>query len=171
MKEIIISETERLTIRQVDVTDASFILELLNSEGWLKYIGDRKIYNLKEAENYILNRFIPPYKTIGFSFYLVQLKEEKTPVGICGLVKRDFLNDIDLGFAFLPEHNGKGYAFESSMAIMKFAKEKLNINRLLAFCNQDNERSVKLIKKLGMQFKGLIQLPDEESQCMLFGTY
>lgn len=147
-----IIETERLILRKFIVNDAAFILELLNSEGWLRYIGDRNVKTQEDAENYITNKFLPGYAINGFGMYLVQLKSDLTPIGTCGLIKRDSLEDIDIGFAFLPDYMRKGYAFEAAQATMQYAVHTLKIDRLLAITTPDNVASIKLVEKIGLHF-------------------
>ncbi len=113
-----ILETERLMLRNVVNSDAEFVLDLLNQPSFIKFIGDRNVRTISEAENYIETRFTKSYQDFGFGMYLVELKtpnsELRTPIGICGFVKRDTLPDVDIGFAFLPQFGGKGYAVESA---------------------------------------------------------
>ena len=106
-----ILQTERLTLRHATTDDAAFILTLLNDPSWMKYIGDRGVRTLKEAEKYILDKLVNSYEEHGYGLYLTELKKDKTPIGICGLVNRDTLEDIDIGFAFLPDFTGKGYGY------------------------------------------------------------
>ena len=110
-RQMNILETERLTLSEQTEDDASFICELMKSEGWLKYIGDRNIKSVEDARNYIVNGAMKSYRESGFGFYLVRLRESSIPIGISGLVKRDTLEYPDVGFAFLPEYEGKGYGF------------------------------------------------------------
>jgi RimJ/RimL family protein N-acetyltransferase len=104
-------ETDRLNLSELTQEDAAFMLELLNSPGWLKYIGDRGVRSLEDAANYILGRIVPSYRKNNFGFYLVKLKDGNVPIGICGLVKREGLEHIDIGFAFLPGYEGMGYGY------------------------------------------------------------
>lgn len=145
-------ETDRLFLRELQISDALFIFELLNSEGWLKYIGDRKIATIMDAENYIINGPILNYKTNGFGLWLVLEKTKQIPIGICGLLKRDYLEYLDIGFAFSPKFYGNGYALEASKATCSFAENKLNINKLMAIVQSNNLRSTRLLEKLGFNF-------------------
>lgn len=138
-------ETERLLIRKYTLKDAPFIYELMNSEGWLKYIGDRDIKNIEDAEAYLLKNYLSIYETQGFGPYLVSLKDE-TAIGSTGFYKRPNLDDPDIGFAFLPEFANKGYAFEAASAVMKFASEVLGIQKIVGFTLPNNEPSIKLLK-------------------------
>ena len=110
---MIILATERLFLREFNTGDAGFILELLNNPSWIKYIGDKNIRHVNDAQNYILNGPIKSYQTHGFGLYLVAVKEKEKPIGMCGLIKRDGLENVDIGFALMPEYAGNGYAFSS----------------------------------------------------------
>ena len=162
--------TSRLEIVEITIEDTPFIFELLNTPSWIKYIGDRGIKTQEDSKNYIVNRFIPAYSTEWFGFRLVRLKESKTPIGICGLVKRDALEHIDIGFAFMPEYGGKGFGFESASAVMEHAKNTLNIKTIAGITNKDNKSSIALLEKLGLRFQKMILLPNETQEIMLFVT-
>jgi len=157
-----ILETDRLVIREVEITDASFIFELMNTPGWIEFIGDRSIHTHLDAQNYIINSFQKSYKEHGHGLYLIQLKTNKVPVGICGLINRKELADIDIGFALLPQHERNAYAFEAASAIMKNAKEVLKIDRIVAITSLNNTRSIKLLEKIGLHFKEVIDFHDEK---------
>nr|AIA15471.1 Acetyltransferase (GNAT) domain protein [uncultured bacterium] len=161
-------ETERLVLRRMSGEDAEFIFDLLNQPSFIKYIGDRNVRTIEDARQYILSRFVASYKKFGYGFYLVELKQNKTPIGICGLVKRDTLPDVDIGFAFLPEYWSQGYAFESAQAVMDYARKDLKLERILAITTKDNHSSGKLLNKIGLKFERLISVNDEELK--LFST-
>ncbi|AZU60229.1 GNAT family N-acetyltransferase [Neobacillus mesonae] len=163
-----ILETERLILRLQTNDDADFILELLNDPSWLQYIGDRGIRTLEDARAYILNGPIRMYEQFGFCLYLVERKEDHIPIGICGLIKRDSLEDVDIGFAFLPKYWGNGYAYEAASAVMEYGKDALGLNRIVAITTQDNHASAKLLEKVGLQFERLIQLPNDSEELRLF---
>lgn len=160
--------TERLILREFVKQDKDFIYELLNTEGWLRFIGDRNIRSLKDAESFITERLIPSYKKNGFGFYAVLSVENNKVIGMCGLIKRDGLHHVDLGFAFLPKFANKGYAYEASVSCINYAKDKLKLKTLAAICNTDNERSVSLLKKLGFDLKQTMQLPGETTELNYF---
>ncbi len=140
---MIVLETDRLILRELTADDAAFILELLNDPGWLQYIGDRGVRNLADARQYIINGPMASYQRYGFGLYLVKLKDAETPMGICGLIKRDELEDVDIGFAFLPQFTGKGYALEAASAVMSYGSHELGIERIVAITSLDNHRSVR----------------------------
>lgn len=141
--------TERLFIRNLLTTDAEFIYKLVNQESWLRFIGDKNIHTLIDAENYINNGPIMMYHKYGFGLWAVELKSTNTVIGICGLIKRDNLPEIDLGFAFLDQYTNNGYAFEACSHILNHAKNKLNKQAVLAIVMPENTNSIKLLKKLG----------------------
>ncbi|PFK31209.1 GNAT family N-acetyltransferase [Bacillus cereus] len=163
-----ILETERLTLRLQTSDDAAFILELLNDPSWLRFIGDRGVKTLEDARSYILNGPIRMYEQFGFCLFLVERKTDHLPIGICGLVKRDTLEDVDIGFAFLPKYWGKGYAYEAASAVMAHGKDTLGLNRIVGITTQDNYASAKLLKKVGLQFERLIQFSNDPEELNLF---
>ena len=157
---------ERLLLRQFTVADAPFILTLLNEPSFLRYIGDKKVRNLEDARQYILNGPVASYERNGFGLYLVELKESQTPIGMCGLIKRDELPDPDIGFAFLPDFWNKGFAFEAASAVLQQARDTLQ--RVLAITSLDNDASIKLLERLGFKFENVISLPRDREQVKLF---
>lgn len=161
-------ETPRLLLKEFTSEDSEFIIKLLNSPGWLKYIGSRSVKTKEDAVNYIQNRIRRSYLESGFGFYKIELRANGAKAGMCGLVKRASLDEVDIGFALLPEYENNGYAFEASEAVMNFAKEKLKLHRLAAITVPYNNSSVKLLEKLGMKFERTIHLPDDTEALMLF---
>lgn len=164
----IIAETERLIIRHLEVTDAAFALELVNTPGWLQNIGDRNVHNLEQAKQYLLNGPIKSYQVNGFGIWLLELKEEQTRVGMCGIIKRDGLDLPDLGYALLPTYQGKGYVTEAATAVLKYTKEVLQIPQILAITNLDNLPSIKVLEKQGFIFEKTYTLPGETTVLRLF---
>lgn len=165
---MLISETERLSINELTVQDAPFVLTLLNTPTWLRFIGDRGIKNLDEARNYLLNGPIASYKRLGFGLYLIKLKEGDIPVGMSGLIKRDGLDDVDIGFALHPDYTGKGYAFEAAAAVMTYAREVLKLTMVVAITTEDNTHSISLLQKIGLHYKKMVTLPGNQKEYMLF---
>ncbi|WP_439505256.1 GNAT family N-acetyltransferase [Sediminibacterium sp.] len=161
-------QSERLSIRPLTIIDAGFMLQLMNSPNWIKNIGDRQVKNKTEASNYILNKIIPSYHKFGFGLFLVQSKLDKKPIGICGIVKRDGLITPDLGFAFLPEMEGRGFATEASRLVIQFAKEALQLPTLAGITKPENTASIKVLEKLGMKLEKSIQLPQDTCSFSLF---
>jgi RimJ/RimL family protein N-acetyltransferase len=163
-------ETERLILRWLSASDAAFILELVNEPSWLQYIGDRGVKTLEDAQNYIEKGPLEMYGRLGFGLWLVELKERGEPIGICGLLKRESLEDVDIGFAFLPRFWGKGYAFESVSATMNHGKKVLGLARLVAITSQDNHPSGKLLEKLGFRFERLVRLATDNEDLRFYAT-
>jgi len=150
-------ETDRLVLRRMSTDDAEFELRLLNEPSFLRFIGDRGVRTLEDARAYILKGPVDMYERLGFGLYITELKGEGVPIGICGLVKRDFLEDVDIGFAFLPGFWGQGYASEAASAVMEYAKGTLGLKRLVAITNPDNQSSIRLLEKLGFRFDRMIR--------------
>lgn len=165
----IILETERLILRKFDLNDTDFIIALLNSEGWLKYIGDRNVKTTEQAIGYLENGPLKVYKNNDYGLYLVALKPGAVPVGMCGLVKRDYLDHLDIGFSYLPEYNGKGYAFEMASKVLQFAFEKLGKEKIQAITIPGNAPSIKLLEKLGLKYEQTITTPDSNEELLLYG--
>lgn len=163
-----ILETERTILREVTKDDAEFILDLLNQPSFIRYIGDRNVRTIEQARDYIESRFTESYRKFGFGMWAVESKKTKQTIGICGFVKRDSLPDADIGFAFLPQFEKKGYAFESASAALEYGKKVLNLNSVLAITSKDNESSAKLLAKLRFKFERLIVLPGSDEELKLF---
>jgi [ribosomal protein S5]-alanine N-acetyltransferase len=165
---VFVLATERLTIRLIDEADAPFILELLNDPSFIRNIGDRNVRTLDDAREYIQKGPLASYERHGFGLWLVELKGEGTPIGICGLLKRDVLDAPDVGFAYLPAFQRRGYGFEAARAVLDHARDTLRLPRVLAIVNADNEASARLLEKLGMRFEGMVQVSDGEPSLRLF---
>ena len=163
-------ETERLILRRLSVDDSAFILGLLNDPAWLRFIGDKGVRNLEDARNYIVTGPIDMYARLGFGLYLTERKSDAVPIGICGLIKRDALEDVDIGFAFLPDFRGKGYAREAAAAVMEHARTAFGLRRLVAITSPDNEASIRLLEKLGMRFETTMRLAADGHDVSLFAT-
>ncbi|PFS64608.1 GNAT family N-acetyltransferase [Bacillus thuringiensis] len=164
---MIVLETEQLILRWFDIKDAPFILELVNDPAWIHFIGDKRINNLEDAKKYILNGPVDMYNKMGFGLYLVERKEDFTPLGMCGLIKRDSLEDVDIGFAFLEKFRSKGYGYESASAVIEYGVQKLRMKRIVAITSLDNIASGKLLEKIGLQFEKIIS--DSGEDLKLFG--
>jgi len=165
-----IFETERLELVEFTVTDADFILRLLNTPGWLENIGSRGVNTVTDAEKYLANVLIPSYTINGFGFWLMKLKDSGVPIGMCGFAKREGLDDPDVGFALLPEYEGKGYALEAAKACMEYAAAEMKIDVIKAITSKNNIRSQKLLEKIGLKFEKLINLPNDKEEIMLYSN-
>jgi RimJ/RimL family protein N-acetyltransferase len=163
-------ETERLVLRRLTPDDAAFILDLLNQPSFLRYIGDKEVRNTEDAIRYIETGPVASYERFGFGLYLVQLKESGTSVGMCGLIKRDSLPDVDVGFAFLPDYWSQGLAFEAAAAVMNYGREVLGLRRIVAITSLDNTASIRLLEKIGLRFERLIKLAEDQPEVRLFGS-
>ena len=161
-------ETERLILRRFVVEDAQFVLNLVNEPSFLRYIGDKKIRTLDDARQYILSGPVASYERHGFGLCLVELRDSHTPIGMCGLLKREELPEPDIGFALLPEFWNKGFAFEAAAAVLRDARERLGLQRVLAITSLDNEASIKLLQRLGFTFDRVTKLAADREQVKLF---
>jgi RimJ/RimL family protein N-acetyltransferase len=164
-----ILETERLILRQFTLEDAPFILELVNEPSFIKNIGDRGVRSLEDAKRYIEMGPVSSYARNGFGLYLIQLKESGESIGMCGLIKRPTLEDVDIGYAFLPRFWSKGYALESALAIKEQARQ-LGLKRLVAIINPDNESSIRVAEKMEMKFERMVRLSADDIEVKLFAV-
>lgn len=162
-----ILDTERLSLRSITLEDAAFILELLNDPAFLRFVGDKGVRTVDEAREYIATGPQASYARNGFGLWLVELKASSVPVGICGLLKREALSDVDLGFAFLPRYRSNGYAYESAAAVLQYGRNALGIKRIVAITNPDNADSLRVLKKVGMSFEQMIRLSGDEAEVKL----
>jgi len=161
-------ETDRLILRHLSADDAEFVLELLNEPSFIRYIGDKQVRTLDDARAYVREGPVKSYGLYGFGLNLVQLKSDLTPIGICGLLKRDTLPDPDIGFAFLPAYWHQGYAFEAAAAVMQHARAELGCHRILAITTPDNEASGRLLGKIGLRFERVVKLSDDAAEVKLY---
>ena len=164
-----IFDTERLVVRELKESDASFILQLVNEPSWLRYIGDKGIGTIDAAEDYIRKGPVAMYTRCGFGLWLVELKEGSVPIGICGLIKRNVLEEVDIGFAFLPAYCRKGYAMESATATVRYGREVVGLNRLVAIMSPDNHSSHCLLEKLGFRFERMVRLSANAPEIKMYG--
>ena len=164
---MIVLQTERLRLRHMTPDDAEFMLGLLNDPGWHRFIGDRGIRTVEGAREHILKGPMAMVARLGFGFYLVERKEDGQPLGLCGLAKRDFLDDVDIGYAFLPGYGGQGYALEAAQGVLAHARA-LGLTRLVATVVPDNDASIRLLEKLGLRFERTIAAPDTARELQLF---
>ena len=165
-----ILETDRLQLRMLAVDDAEFILRLLNEPSFIQNIGDRGVRSIDDAEAYILKGPIASYEKFGFGLWLVETRPGRVPIGICGLLKRDVLEDVDIGYALLPEFCSQGYALESASAVMSYAREKLGLKRVVAVTNSNNGSSIRLLEKMGFKYKRMVRLSVDAPEIKLFAA-
>ena len=161
-------ETERTAIRRLLPEDAAFMLGLLNDPSFIRNIGDRGVRDLEGARGYIMRSAVASHEKYGYGLDLVQLKATAEAAGICGLVRRDYLDDPDIGFAFLPRFTGLGYAVESATAVIEHARKVLKLPRVLAIVSPDNLRSIRVIEKTGLRYQRMITPPGDSQAIQLF---
>ncbi|MFT5824209.1 MAG: ribosomal-protein-alanine N-acetyltransferase [Crocinitomix sp.] len=161
-------ETERLILKPTSNEDADFFLELFNSTTWIKYIGDRNIRTIENAREFIITKITPQLERLGYSNYTVIKKSDNSKIGSCGLYDRDGLDGIDIGFAFLPKFEKKGYAFEAVNKIIEIASDEFGLHALKAITTKDNIHSQKLLERLGLKLSGTIKLPNDNQESLLY---
>jgi len=162
-------ETKRLVLRRFELDDAQFILELVNDPDWLRFIGDKSVRNLEDARGYIQKCPMDMYARHGFGLYCVELKSDATPIGMCGLLKRDTLEDVDIGFAFLPRFRSQGYGREAAQATLAYGADVLGLKRIVATTTPDNDASGRLLGKIGLRFERMFAVPGENREVRLYG--
>ena len=161
--------TARLSLRELRLEDDGFILELLNEPAFLRHIGDKGVRDASAARSYLVAGPLASYARHGFGLYLTSLASSGEPVGICGLLKRDDLPDVDLGFAFLARHGARGYARESAAAVLEFGRRRLGLERIVAITAPDNSGSIAVLEKVGLRFERMIEIGPEAKSLKLFG--
>ena len=166
----IVLETDRLLLRRLRPDDAAFILELVNDPDWLRYIGDKGVRNLDDARGYIENGPMVMYAKVGFGLWRVERKDGGEPIGICGLIKRDTLDDIDIGFAYLPRFRGFGYAREAARATLEHGARQIGLRRIIAITSPDNAASGRLLEAIGLKFERLLDLSRTDPVCLYAWT-
>jgi RimJ/RimL family protein N-acetyltransferase len=164
-----VTETERLRLRRFNLADAEFIHALVNQPEWLRHIGDRHVHDLDGARAYLCNGPLSMYARCGFGMYAVELKSVASTIGMCGLLKRDSLPDVDIGYALLTTHAGHGYALEAARACVDLARGQFKLSRLIAITLPDNARSAQLLLRLGMRFERLLPHGDPAEELCLYG--
>lgn len=168
MKSPLVIETERLELRHLTLDDAGFIVELLNDPSFVRYIGDRGVRSLDDGRAYIEKGPLTSYQRFGFGLWLVQSKTSGEALGLCGLVNRDTLPDIDIGYAFLACFRGQGYAIEAALAVRDYAFSTVKLKRLVAIVDPANPRSIRVLEKAGLKYERMIKLMDDGIDLMLF---
>jgi len=162
-------ETDRLILRLLVADDAPFILELVNDADWLRYIGDKGVRNLDDARAYIQNGPMAMYARVGFGLFRVELKAGGTPIGMCGLIKRDTLPDVDIGFAFLPQFRAHGYGREAARATLDYGRDIVGLKRIIAITSPDNDASGRLLEAVGLRFERSFDISAEDRSVRLYG--
>jgi len=146
----------RTIIDYITLDDAEFFTRLVNSKDWLRYIGDRNVHSIMDAQDYLQAGFLQCYQAQHFGYYLVR-KLDRTPIGICGFLNKPQLDNPDFGFAFLPQYTGQGYAHEAGAAVLEYGIKTFDFTELDAVTQFDNLSSIKLLTKLGFVIQNLAQ--------------
>jgi RimJ/RimL family protein N-acetyltransferase len=165
-----IIKTDRLQVRRLSLDDAEFVLRLLNEPSFIQNIGDRHVRTTEDARAYIQNGPLASYAKFGFGLWMVETRSGPTPIGICGLLQREVLPDVDIGYALLPEFWSQGYALESASAVLSYAGEQLGLKRVVAVTNLDNQSSIRLLEKMGFKFERMIRLSEDAFEIKLFAV-
>ena len=165
-----ILETDRLILRQLSSEDGAFILELVNEPSFIQNIGDRGVRTLEDARVYILRVAISSYEKNGFGLYLVELKDSGQSIGMCGLIKRAELENVDIGYAFLPRFWLKGYAVEAAAAVKDYARDTLGLKRLVAITDPANQGSIRVLEKIGLKYEKMVRLSADDIELKLFAA-
>ena len=163
-------ETERLQLRWLTLDDAPLMLAIWNDPAFIRHVGDRGIRTVEEARAGMVTGAMQLYEKYGYGPYRVAHKDDDTAIGICGLFRRDSLDEPDIGYGVLPEYCGKGYAYEASRAVMEFARSDLALARLIAIISPNNEPSIGLIRKLGLRFERMHRMQEDEDEVCIYGV-
>ena len=155
-------ESSRLSLRRLTLDDAEFIFGLVNQPSWLRFIGDKNVRNLDDARNYLRTGPLDMYQRFGFGMFMVERKDDGTAIGTCGLLKRDILPEPDLGYAFLPEFWGQGYALEAAMAVLEYGHYAHELTRILAIVAPGNERSIRVLERCGMRYERMFAMTETD---------
>jgi [ribosomal protein S5]-alanine N-acetyltransferase len=161
-------ETDRLILRHMNEGDAGFILQLLNEPSFIQNIGDRNVRSLDDARAYILNGAMASYARHGFGLYIVTCRTTGESMGMCGLIKRETLEDVDIGYAFLPKFWSKGFAVEAALAVKQFARQVIGLQRIVAITDPRNLSSIRVLEKIGMEFERMVRLGEGDIELKLF---
>jgi ribosomal-protein-alanine N-acetyltransferase len=155
---MLIHETPRLVVHRLTFDDAEFIFRLVNDPSWLQFIGDKNVRNLDDARRYLREGPLDMYERYGFGMYRVEERATGKPAGMCGLIKRDTLPDVDIGYAFLPEFRGRGYAYEVAAAVLDHGNRAFGLRRIVAITTPTNDASIRVLEKAGMKFERRLEL-------------
>jgi [ribosomal protein S5]-alanine N-acetyltransferase len=157
----LVIRSERLEMREFELGDDEFVLRLLNDPAFLRFIGDKGVRTLADARAYITKGPLDSYRRHGYGLYLVSLRSDGTPIGMCGLVRREGLEDADVGFAFLSQFRAKGYASESAAAVLEYGRRRLELERIVAIAAPDNHASIAVLERVGLRYERMVRLPSE----------
>lgn len=161
-------ETDRLRLRRLTLGDATFLVQVFNDPAFIQFVGDRHIRTADEAREFLDRVPFESYRQLGFGHYLVERKDDDLPIGICGFIKRETLEDVDIGFSLLPAYRGQGYAFEAASAVMEEGRTALGFTRILAIVSPANERSIQLLERLGLRYERMVTMLPQSPPLKLF---
>ena len=161
-------ETANLSVREFNLDDSDFIYDLVNTDGWKRFIGDRNVSDREGALNYIKTALLDSYTKNGYGGWCVSIKETNEPIGMCGLFPRDFLEYPELGFAFMPHVQGRGFAYESARGAINYIRGNYTLKGLSATTKLDNTRSQNLLDRLGFTQLPNITIPGKTEESTLF---
>jgi RimJ/RimL family protein N-acetyltransferase len=161
--------TDRLRLRRLTLDDADYILRQVNEPSWLAGIGDKGVRDLDGARQYLRDGPLAMYRDKGFGLYAVELREQEGPIGLCGLIKRDTLPEVDIGYAYLPEYFGQGYAVEAGMATLEHARRDFGLQRLLGIVSPANAGSIRVLERLGFAFERALDTPPGAPATHVYG--
>ena len=161
-------ETPRLALRRFVFDDAPFVVELLNQPSFIRNIGDRGVRNVDDAHRYLREGPMAMYEQYGFGLWLASRRADGVPVGMCGLLKRDILPDVDIGYAYLPAHWGHGYALEAARATLEHGARKFGLKRVIGVVSDHNDASIRVLEKLGMRFERMYPMHADEPEVRLY---
>jgi RimJ/RimL family protein N-acetyltransferase len=162
-------ETSRLILRRLEFADAPFVVALLNEPSFIANIGDRGVRSIEDAHRYLCEGPMAMYQRHGFGLWHTSRKSDGKPVGMCGLLRRDILPDVDVGFAFLPAYWGQGFAYEAADATLRHGARKFGLERVIGVVSEGNEGSIRVLEKLGMSFERMYPMYAGEPQVRLYG--
>jgi ribosomal-protein-alanine N-acetyltransferase len=161
-------ETDRLVLRRFTLDDAPFIVELLNEPSWHRFIGDKGVRTEDDARKYLRDGPLAMYERTGVGLMLVTLKSSGVAMGMCGLIRRESLDDVDIGFAMLPAFWGNGYAHEAAAAVLDYGRRVLGLKRIVAITSPDNVRSIGLLERIGLRFERSLRLAGSDEDINLY---
>lgn len=162
--------TDRVVVAPLTLADDAFIVALLTDPDWLRYIGDRGVRTTDDARRYLETGPMASYAAHGFGLYRVARRDTGEPIGICGLLRRATLPDVDIGFAFLPAHRGQGFAVETARATLAYARDTLGLDRIVAIVSPENAASIRVLEKLGMRKEAMVRLGADAEAVGLFAS-
>jgi RimJ/RimL family protein N-acetyltransferase len=161
-------ETPRLRIVPLSLDDAAFIVELVNDPAWIRFIGDKNVHSIADAESYLRNGPLAMYARYGVGLFRVTRRADGEPIGMCGLIRREGLDDVDIGFAFLPAVRGQGYAAEAASVVLEHGFSALGLKRIVAITDVENHASARVLEKIGMSYVQTMRLPNDSTDLKLY---